>query len=86
MVKLVWRLSGVFTEKTRQIKLPDNIHINFIMNSPKYKSITLLAVSMLCPCWVHAVSMLCPCCVHAVPMFHAIYIISKYCGDEVFFQ
>ena len=26
MVKLVWRLSGVFMEKTWEIKSPDNLH------------------------------------------------------------
>ena len=29
LVKLMWRLSGVFKKKTWQIGLPDNIHINF---------------------------------------------------------
>ena len=34
MVKLVWRLSGVFMEKTRLIKLPDNRHTDFTAKSP----------------------------------------------------
>ena len=32
MVKLVWRLSEIFMEKTRKIKLQDNLHMNFTIN------------------------------------------------------
>ena len=34
IVKLVWRLYGVFMEKTRHIKLPVNFHISFTMKFP----------------------------------------------------
>ena len=34
MVKLVWRLSVVFIEKTQKVKLPDNLHINFTIKFP----------------------------------------------------
>ena len=33
MVKLIWRLSGVFMEKTLHVKLQDDIHINFTIKS-----------------------------------------------------
>ena len=45
MVKLVWRLCGVFMKKTWQIKLPDNLHINYHKFS--MKSSTLNTVSLL---------------------------------------
>ena len=35
VVKLVWRLSGSFLEKIWYIKLPDNLHINFTIESRK---------------------------------------------------
>ena len=39
MVKLIWRLSGVFMEKTWYIKLPYNLHVNFTIKSDnKYHS------------------------------------------------
>ena len=34
MVKLVWKLSGVFMETILYIKLPDNTHTNFTIKSP----------------------------------------------------
>ena len=44
VVKSVWRLSRVFTEKTWLIKLADNLHINFTIKSKKQKtSLSLLS-------------------------------------------
>ena len=34
MVKLVWRLSGVFGGKTWHFKLLENLHVNFTIKSP----------------------------------------------------
>ena len=53
MVKLSWTLSGIFVEKTCQVKLPDERHINLTTKSLSMLSPYYLQVYIPQKAWYH---------------------------------
>ena len=89
MVKLVWRLSGVFMEKTWQIKLPEWFVLILYGDSVESDAFIRTEISWqnhsgdcLVKTWQNKLSE--NLYITFITSLHAIYIISTYYENEIF--